>query len=227
MEDLNPFHCAQYFISQSAELMGLDRGITESLMYPQREISVKFPVPMDDRIIRVFQGFRVQHNNVRGPYKGGLRYHWNVNLDEIRALATWMTIKTACLDLPLGGGKGGVICDPRAHDGIPAMSEGELERMTRAFTREIADIIGPDKDIPAPDVYTTPQIMGWIVDEYAKFHGCAPEDVLGVVTGKDLKDGGSLGRDTATARGGQFALREAIDKGYTQIDDPKGARVVV
>ncbi|MFH1053484.1 MAG: Glu/Leu/Phe/Val dehydrogenase [Candidatus Woesearchaeota archaeon] len=227
MEDLNPFHCAQYFISQSAELMGLDRGITESLMHPQREISVKFPVPMDDGSTRVFQGFRVQHNNVRGPYKGGLRYHWNVNLDEIRALATWMTIKTACLDLPLGGGKGGVICDPRPHDGVPALSEGELERMTRAFTRMLAPNIGPDKDIPASDVYTTPQIMGWIVDEYAKSNGCVRGDILGVVTGKDLKDGGSLGRDTATARGGQFALRESIERGYIKIDDPKGARVVV
>ncbi len=227
MKKITPYDNAKKVIGNVAGKIGLESWITEILLHPQREISVSFPVKMDDGSVRVFQGFRVQHNDARGPYKGGIRYHWNVDLDEVRALATWMSIKCATVDLPLGGGKGGIICNPRGHDGIAAMSEGELERMTRAFTRAIAPNIGPDKDIPAPDVYTNSQIMGWIVDEYAKFVGKPSEEVLGVVTGKSLNNGGSVGRDEATARGGQFVLREAVEKGYTALKTLKGDRVVV
>jgi len=227
MKKITPYDNAKKVIGNVAGKIGLESWITEILLHPQREISVSFPVKMDDGSVRVFQGFRVQHNDARGPYKGGIRYHWNVDLDEVRALATWMSIKCATVDLPLGGGKGGIICNPRGHDGIAAMSEGELERMTRAFTRAIAPNIGPDKDIPAPDVYTNSQIMGWIVDEYAKFVGKPSEEILGVVTGKSLNNGGSVGRDEATARGGQFVLREAVEKGYTALKTLKGDRVVV
>lgn len=227
VEKINPYENAQTVIKKTAEIMGLEEWITEALLHPQREIKASFLVEMDDGSVRIFKGYRVQHNNALGPYKGGIRYHWNVDLDEVRALATWMSIKCATVNIPLGGGKGGVICCPREHDGICAMSEGELERMTRAFTRTIAPNIGPDKDIPAPDVYTNSQIMGWIVDEYAKAVGKPVGEVLGVVTGKALDNGGSLGRNQATARGGQFVLREAVEKGYTPLKSLKDASVAV
>jgi len=227
MERINPYENAQAVIRKTAEITGLEEWITAFLLRPQREIKASFLVDMDDGSVRIFQGYRVQHNNALGPYKGGIRYHWNVDLDEVKALATWMSIKCATVNLPLGGGKGGVICCPREHDGISAMSEGELERMTRAFTRVIAPDIGSDKDIPAPDVYTDSQIMGWIVDEYAKVMGKPVNEVLGVVTGKALDNGGSLGRSEATARGGQFVLREAVEKGHTSLENLKGATVAV
>ena len=192
MKKINPYENVTRVIRSAAEMMGLKDWITESLLHPQREVKVSFPVTMDDGSVRIFQGYRVQHNNARGPYKGGVRYHWDVNLDEVKALAAWMSIKTAVLDLPFGGGKGGVICEPREHDSIPEMSEGELGRMTRGYTRIIAPIIGPDRDIPAPDVYTNSQVMGWIADEYAKAVGKPVEQVWGVVTGKALDYGGSL-----------------------------------
>lgn len=232
----NPYESAQAVIKQAAEKMGLASWMVDVLVRPEREIRVRFPVTMDDGSVRMFEGFRVQHNNARGPYKGGIRYHWKVDLDEVRALATWMSLKCAVVDIPLGGGKGGVVCDPRAHDGVPAMSEGELERMTRAFIRMIAPNIGPDRDVPAPDVYTNSQIMGWVVDEYIKSvggGGSGAEDardvgrLRGVVTGKSLDMGGSLGRDTATARGGQFVLREAVRSGQVGISELRGARVAV
>jgi len=227
MDRINPYENAQTVIKKTAEIMELEKWITESLLKPQREINASFPVEMDDGSVRIFQGYRVQHNNALGPYKGGIRYHWNLDLDEVKALATWMSIKCATVNLPLGGGKGGVVCCPREHDGVSPMSEGELERMTRAFTRTIAPDIGPDKDIPAPDVYTNSQIMGWIVDEYAKVVGKPVNDVLGVVTGKALADGGSLGRSEATARGCQFVLREAVEKGHTSLESLEGVRVAV
>ena len=227
MEKINPHKNAQRIISQTAEIMGLEGWITECLLRPQREINASFLVEMDDGNVRLFQGYRVQHNNALGPYKGGIRYHWNVDLDEVRALATWMSIKCATVNLPLGGGKGGVICCPKEHDGMSAMSEAELERMTRAFTRVIAPDIGPDKDIPAPDVYTDSRIMSWILDEYAKAVGKPSHEVLGVVTGKALDNGGSHGRNEATARGAQFALREAIEGGFAPLKKLQGARVAV
>lgn len=227
MGKINPYESARKVITDAAAAMELEPWITQVLLHPQREISVSFPVEIDDGSVRIFQGYRVQHNNARGPYKGGIRYHWDVDIDEVRALATWMSIKCATVDIPLGGGKGGVICDPREHDGVPAMSQGELERMTRAFTRAIAANIGPDKDIPAPDVYTDGQVMEWMLDEYAKAVGKPTDRVLGVVTGKPVPAGGSLGRDTATARGGQFALRAAVGAAYTSLQQLEGATVAV
>lgn len=221
MAKTNLYENAKNIIRNAAKIMKLEEWKTNILLNPQKEISVSFPVKMDDGTIKLFQGYRVQHNNSRGPYKGGIRYHWDVDLDEIRALATLMSIKCAVVNIPLGGGKGGVVCNPKE------MSEKELERMTRAFTRAIAQNIGPDKDIPAPDVYTNSKIMDWIVDEYAKIMKKQPKDVLGVVTGKSLENGGSIGRDTATARGAQFVLREAVEKGYTPLKELKHAKIVI
>lgn len=169
----------------------------ETLKYPQRTIQVSFPVIMDDGSFRVFEGYRVQYNDARGPYKGGLRYHPAVDLEEIEALAFWMTIKCAVVDLPYGGAKGGIKVDSKK------LSQGELERLTRAYVRHVADFISPDKDIPAPDMYTNAQVMAWIMDEYAHIKGV---NVPAVVTGKPLEIGGSLGRDTATAQGGYYVL---------------------
>lgn len=231
MGKINPFEDAQKEIRNAASRLNLATDITELLLQPQRETKVTFPVTMDDGSEREFVGYRVQHNNARGPYKGGIRYHWDVNLDEIRALATWMSIKCAVVDIPLGGAKGGVICCPRDHDGIRAMSESELERMTRTYTRSIIGHIGPYKDIPAPDVYTDERVMGWMLREYAEQTGWPIDMVRGVVTGKSLADGGSIGRDTATARGGQFVLRKAVEESYVELDNGsrnlKDATVVV
>jgi glutamate dehydrogenase/glutamate dehydrogenase (NAD(P)+) len=174
---------------------------------------------MDDGSIKNFTGFRIQHNHMRGPFKGGIRYHWDVNMDEVRALATWMTIKCAVADIPLGGGKGGVICNPKD------MSEKELEKMTKGFVQRIAPMIGPNVDIPAPDVYTNAKIMGWFVEEYSK---CSGKEELAVVTGKPLDKGGSEGRNEATARGGLFVLREVIKQKYVpNIDSLKDKKVVI
>ncbi len=227
MSKINCYENAQSVIMRTAEIMGLEKWITEYLLQPQREIKVTFPVEMDDGRVEIYQGYRVQHNNALGPYKGGIRYHWNVDLDEVRALSMWMSIKCATVNLPLGGGKGGVICCPKKHNGNCPMSEAEIERMTRAFTRAIAQNIGADKDIPAPDVYTDSRIMGWIADEYAKSMGKPSNEVWGVVTGKALDNGGSLGRSEATAKGAQFVLREAVEKGYTPVKSLKGARVAI
>ena len=201
---INPFENAQKVVEKAGRILNLEEHEIEVLKNPQREVRVKFPVSMDDGSVKVFEGFRVQHNNFLGPYKGGIRYHPQVDFDEVRALATWMSIKTSVVGLPLGGGKGGVICDPRE------MSSKELENLTRGFVQKIYPVIGPKVDVPAPDVYTNSQIMDWIVDEYSKQTGKEKEDILGVVTGKSLDNGGSLGRDIATARGGQFVLREAV-----------------
>ena len=224
---MNSFENAKHIVRKAAEIIKLEKWITDILLHPQKEISVSFPVKMDDGSIKIFQGYRVQHNNARGPYKGGIRYHWNVDLNEVRALAMWMSIKCAVADLPLGGGKGGVICDPKEHDNVKALSKNEIERMTRAFTRAIANDIGPEKDIPAPDVYTNSEIMSWVADEYAKYIRQPLEKVWGVVTGKPVEKGGSFGRENATARGGQFVLKEAIEKGYTVLKTLNGARVAI
>jgi glutamate dehydrogenase (NAD(P)+) len=198
-ENLNPFHIAQHYFLQAAERLGLDEGTRAVLSTPKRSVTVAIPVRMDDDSYRVFTGHRVVHNMARGPAKGGIRFHPDVTLDEVKALASWMTWKCACLDLPFGGGKGGVVVDPRQ------LSLGERERLTRRYISEILPLIGPDRDIPAPDVYTDPQTMAWIMDTYSMTKGGT---TLGVVTGKPLALGGSRGRETATARGVQFVLRE-------------------
>ncbi len=200
MTKRNPFEVAQKQLDECAQIMKLDSASHAILRVPKREIHVSLPVRMDDGSIKMFQGFRVQYNDARGPTKGGIRFHPDETIDTVRALAAWMTWKCALLDLPLGGGKGGVICNPKE------MSQGELERLSRAYIRAISQFIGPDKDVPAPDVYTNPQTMAWMMDEYSKIAG---KNQFGVITGKPLSVGGSVGRGDATARGGVYTLREA------------------
>lgn len=162
---LNPFAIAQFQFDTAAHLLNLDPGLRAVLREPVRELHVTLPVRMDDDSVRTFKAFRVQYNDARGPTKGGIRFHPDETIDTVRALAAWMTWKTAVMDLPLGGGKGGIICNPKT------LSERELERLSRAYINAIAWIIGPERDIPAPDVYTTPQIMGWMMDEFSKHRG--------------------------------------------------------
>jgi glutamate dehydrogenase/leucine dehydrogenase len=199
-EDLNPFRIAQHQFDIAAEYLKLDQGLRQVLRTPKRVMEVSVPVKMDNGQLKVFTGYRVQHNIARGPAKGGMRYHPNVTLDEVKALASWMTWKTATVNIPYGGGKGGVICDPKR------MSKNELERMTRRFVSEILPIIGPDKDIPAPDMYTDPQTMAWMMDTYSMTVGYS---ALGSFTGKPVSLGGSEGRNEATARGCLFTVEEA------------------
>lgn len=200
MSSLNPFEIAQAQLDRAAKKLNLDPGIHAILREPMRELHVSLPVKMDDGSVKVFKGFRVQYNDARGPNKGGIRFHPEETIDTVRALAAWMTWKTAVMDLPLGGGKGGVICNPKE------MSEGELQRLSRAYIDAVGRIIGPEKDVPAPDVYTNPQTMAWMMDEFSKLRGyyCP-----GVITGKPIPLGGSLGRGDATARGGMYTVREA------------------
>lgn len=200
MSSHNPFEIARRQINDCADILDLQANERALLMSPMREMHVTFPVRMDDGRIEIFQGFRVQYNDAKGPTKGGIRFHPDETIDTVRALAAWMTWKCALLDLPLGGGKGGVICNPKL------MSEGELERVCRAYIRAIGAFIGPDRDVPAPDVYTNSQMMAWMMDEYSKLAG---NNKFGVITGKPLALGGSPGRGDATARGGMYALREA------------------
>jgi glutamate dehydrogenase (NAD(P)+) len=199
-EELNPFAIAQYQLDQAAKIMDLDPATHELLRWPLRELHVTLTVQMDDGSVKIFHGFRVQYNDSRGPTKGGIRYHPEETVDTVRALAAWMTWKTAVMDIPLGGGKGGIICNPKE------MSERELERLSRAYIRQVGRIIGEEVDVPAPDVYTTPQIMAWMMDEYSFIRGY---NVPGVITGKPIPLGGSQGRGDATARGGMFCVREA------------------
>jgi glutamate dehydrogenase (NAD(P)+) len=197
---LNPFSIAQQQFDIAAKILNLDPRLRAVLREPVRELHVSLPIRMDDGDVKVFKGFRVQYNDARGPSKGGIRFHPDETIDTVRALAAWMTWKTAVMDLPLGGGKGGIICNPKV------LSERELERLSRAYIDAIGWIIGPERDIPAPDVYTTPQIMGWMMDEYSKLRG---HSTPGAITGKPLSLWGSLGRDDATARGAWYAIREA------------------
>jgi glutamate dehydrogenase (NAD(P)+) len=199
-EDLNPHRIAQIQFDIAAEYLKLDLGLRQILRTPKRVLEVSIPTKMDNGQVKVFTGYRVQHNVARGPAKGGIRYHPNVTLDEVKALATWMTWKCAAVNIPYGGGKGGVICDPKR------MSKAELERMTRRYTSEILPIIGPEQDIPAPDVYTDSQTMAWIMDTYSMTKGYS---TLGVVTGKPVSIGGSEGRKEATARGCLVVTEEA------------------
>lgn len=201
MAEYNPRQAALQQLSEAAERINLSPAIHEKLKYPKRILTVSIPTAMDDGTERVFTGYRVQHSMERGPCKGGIRYHPDVTLDEVTALAMWMTWKCAVVNIPFGGGKAGVICDPKN------MSQRELERMTRRFATELLPIIGPEMDIPAPDVYTNAQIMAWIMDTYSMNKGYV---VPGVVTGKPLELGGSLGRETATARGCAFCVEEAL-----------------
>ncbi len=199
-EQQNPFEIAQHQLDEAAELMGLDKAAHEMLRWPLRELHVTLPVRMDDGTVRIFHGFRVQYNDARGPNKGGIRFHPDETIDTVRALAAWMTWKTAVVDIPLGGAKGGIICNPKE------LSTRELERLSRAYVRQVGRVLGLEKDVPAPDVYTTPQIMAWMMDEFSMMQGF---NEFGMITGKPLALGGSAGRDDATARGGMYCVREA------------------
>jgi len=198
---INAFEMAQEQFDHVAELLNLDPQISEVLRWPMREFSFRIPVRMDDGSIKVFQGYRVQHNDSRGPNKGGIRFHPNETFDTVRALATWMTWKCAVADIPLGGGKGGIIVDPSA------ISTSEKERLCRGWVQNMWKNIGPRQDVPAPDVGTTPQMMGWMMDEYSKLVG---EYTPGVFTGKPLGGGGSAGRTEATGFGVIYTVREAL-----------------
>jgi glutamate dehydrogenase/leucine dehydrogenase len=211
----NPFETAKQQIDIVADLIGITSGVREVLKHPKRELTVNFPVRMDDGSYQVYTGYRVQYNMARGPSKGGIRYHPGVTLDEVRALAAWMTWKCAVVNIPYGGAKGGVIVDPKK------LSLGELERLTRRYATEIAPIIGPEMDIPAPDVYTDSQTMAWIMDTYSMLKGYS---VPGVVTGKPISLGGSEGRGEATGRGCAYVVREAAKDAGVKI---KGGTVGV
>ena len=201
---INPFSVALKQLDEASKIIGIDKGMHDVLAQPKRILIVSIPTRMDNDEIHVFTGFRSQHNDARGPFKGGIRYHPQVSIDEVKALSMWMTWKCAIANIPYGGGKGGIICNPKQ------MSTGELERMTRRYAYAIADIIGPHTDIPAPDVYTGGKEMSWIMDTYSALKGnfVQPE----VITGKPLAMGGSLGRNEATGRGLSFTVREAAKK---------------
>ncbi|MGI0050891.1 MAG: Glu/Leu/Phe/Val family dehydrogenase, partial [Nitrososphaeraceae archaeon] len=215
-EKINPYEVALKQLQEASKILNLDNGMFEILSKPKRILTVSIPTRMDDGSIKVFTGFRSQHNDARGPHKGGIRYHPEVTLDEVKALSMWMTWKCALANIPYGGGKGGIICNPKQ------MSENELERMTRRFAYLISDIIGPYRDIPAPDVYTGGKEMAWIMDTYSALKGnyVQPE----VITGKPIAIGGSLGRNEATGRGLAYTVREAAKK---RDIDMKQATVVV
>jgi glutamate dehydrogenase (NAD(P)+) len=200
MSQINPFEIVRRQVDKCARILKLDQDVTEVLKNPMRELHLSLPVRMDNGTVKLFQAYRVQYNDAKGPTKGGIRFHPAETIDTVRALAAWMTWKCSLLDLPLGGGKGGVICNPKE------MSEGELERLSRSYARAVYQFIGPERDVPAPDVYTTPQIMAWIMDEYSAMAG---KSQFGVITGKPLALGGSKGRGDATAKGGMYCIREA------------------
>ncbi|MDI6895416.1 MAG: Glu/Leu/Phe/Val dehydrogenase [Bacillota bacterium] len=214
-ETLNPYHIVQRQIREAVDALGVEPAAYEILKQPMRFLEVSIPVRMDDGTLKVFTGYRSQHNDALGPTKGGIRYHPGVHADEARALSMWMTFKCSLLGLPYGGGKGAIACNPKE------MSKGELERLSRGFIRAIAQIVGPEKDIPAPDVYTNPQIMAWMVDEFSQLRGY---NNFGLMTGKPLIIGGSLGRSEATGRGCVIVALEAA----RMLGIPaQGARVVV
>ena len=212
---LNAYDVAMENFNTAANVMGLDKNTREMIKYPERMLTVSVPVRMDDGSIHRFEGYRVQHSSVRGPAKGGIRYHPQVTLDEVKALATWMTWKCAVVNIPFGGAKGGITCDSKK------MSPGELERMTRRYTSAILPLIGPEQDIPAPDVYTNSQTMAWIMDTYSMTKGYM---IPGVVTGKPISLGGSLGRNEATGRGVFYTIECACEHLHMPL---KGATVAV
>ena len=199
--ELNPLENARAQFDEAAQMLALDPGLIEIIKQPRRSTIVSLPIQMDDGSFRVFTGYRVQHSIVRGPAKGGIRYHPDVSLDEVQALAAWMTWKCAVVNIPFGGGKGGITCDPTK------MSKGELERLTRRYAADLSDLFGPDSDVPAPDVNTNEQTMAWFMDTYSMH---ARRTVPGVITGKPVRLGGSRGRREATGRGIQFCVREGV-----------------
>jgi len=220
-EDLNPFHIArQQFEHAVRYLPDLKSGLVEFLIAPDRVITVEFPIQTHDGIVRNFVGYRVLHNHVRGPGKGGIRYHPDVTIDEVRALASWMTWKCAVADIPYGGAKGGVVCNPKK------LTKDDVRMITRRFIAELGENIGPHTDVPAPDVNTTAETMAWIYDTYQVMH--PGQNNLPVVTGKPVDLGGSYGRREATARGALFATRQALSRGIVKgLDSIKGARVAI
>lgn len=212
MTKYNPFDNFVAVMDKAAGVMGISEEDYLTFKYPERELKVALPVRMDDGSLKVFEGFRIQHSTLRGPAKGGVRYHQNVNVDEVLALSAWMTFKCAVAAIPYGGGKGGIVCRPRE------MSKGELERLTRTYIDKISAIISPNTDIPAPDVGTNAQTMDWMVDEYSKLKG---ESVYGIVTGKSIEIGGSKGRNEATGRGVCFVTLEMMKKYNMKPEDCK------
>lgn len=211
----NPWLRAQKQLQKIAEIIDLPPLLHQRLLTPDRTITVSLPVKLDDGEIKVFTGYRVQHNNILGPYKGGLRYHPNVSMDEVRALAFWMSMKCAVVDVPFGGGKGGITVDPKL------LSEKELKALTEVFTDRLTPVIGPTLDVPAPDVNTTPEIMVWIMDQYSKNVG---KNTPAVITGKPIEKGGSQGRTEATGLGGVYVLLEILKK---LNKNPKGMTVAI
>jgi glutamate dehydrogenase (NAD(P)+) len=212
MSSYNPYDNVIATIKNAAAFLKLTENDYAAILYPERELKVSFPVRMDDGSVRVFEGYRVQHSSSRGPCKGGIRFHQDVNIDEVKALAAWMTFKCAVVGIPYGGAKGAVKIDPSG------LSHGELERLTRRYTAMILPLIGPEKDIPAPDVNTNGEVMGWIMDTYSMLKGYA---VPGVVTGKPLDIGGSVGRADATGRGVMINAREFLHKTGSSINKVK------
>src|SRR4029453_7627312 len=215
IKEANTFESMMSRFDRAAQLLELDPDLYAVLRVPNRELKVYIPTRMDSGRIQVFEGFRVQHNFARGPAKGGIRYAPDVNIDEVRALAAWMTWKCAVVNVPFGGAKGGIICDPQQ------MSTGELERMTRRYAAELLDFIGPEKDVPAPDMNTNEKIMAWIMDTYSMH---ARHTVTAVVTGKPLALGGSRGRSEATGRGWMMVTLKALDRKGLR---PENTRVVI
>lgn len=203
MSKYNPFDNVINVADQAAEILGYEKSDYEILKYPERELKVSIPVTMDDGSVKVFEGYRVQHSTVRGPAKGGIRYHHNVDIDEVKALAAWMSFKCAVVNIPYGGAKGGIVCDPRS------LSFNECRALTRRFTAAIAPLIGPEQDIPAPDVGSDAQSMAWMMDTYSQLRG---HSVLGVVTGKPIGLGGIIGRSEATGYGVRLTVKKIFDK---------------
>ena len=214
--NINPFETAKDQLQQAAEIAKLDKNKVEQLKHPDRYVEVSIPVMMDNGEQKIFIGFRSQHNNARGPYKGGIRYHQQVNLDEVKALSFWMSFKNAVVNVPFGGGKGGIIVNPKE------LSAGELERLSRGYIQKIYPIIGPETDVPAPDVNTTGQIMGWMLNEYQK---CSGNKSMATFTGKALDNGGSQGREEATGFGGVYVFEEAVKSKVVNL--AKGASVAI
>ena len=214
-ENLDPFDISQKQLYKALKLMGYDRHIYEALSEPEKFIEIKITMRMDNGQIRTFRGFRSQYNSARGPMKGGIRWHPDENISLVKALSAWMTWKCACVSIPLGGAKGGIICNPKK------LSENELQRLARNYIRKLSNDIGPNIDVPAPDVYTTPQIMAWMMDEYETIIG---EHAPSVITGKPIELGGSEGRSVATAKGGTYCIREAAKDSGLELN---GAKIAI
>ncbi len=214
--NVNPFDSARAQLEAAAKIANLDKNLVERLKNHDRIVEVAIPVKMDSGEQQIFKGFRAQHNNARGPYKGGIRYHEQVNLDEVRALSFWMSFKNAVVNVPFGGGKGGIIVDPKI------LSQSELEKLSRGFVQKLYPLFGPEFDVPAPDVNTNGQIMGWMLDEYQKMTG---NKSLATFTGKSLDNGGSQGREEATGFGGGYVFEEVVNSKV--VDLPKGASIAI